>query len=166
MNYEIRSCCQLSSTGSNYQRRKDNETDVSSFSPLSERSDVRLETTVTQKYHGKSLMSILHNWKNYVGLYFLLLLNTFLPNSFPATIVSSQTPYFLLSCIFVMFNWGFTLEASATILRDDRERVTSNGVPVDWHHPLKWRVVTTRQYFQPASPPQVSSYTRFTWHFQ
>ena len=34
----------------------------SSFSPLSERSDVRLtsETTVTHKYHGKSLMSILH----------------------------------------------------------------------------------------------------------
>ena len=43
--------------------RKDNETDVSSSSPLSERYDVRLtlETTVTHKYHGKSLMSIRHN---------------------------------------------------------------------------------------------------------
>ena len=32
---------------------------------------------------------------------------------------------------------------------------------MDWHHPLKWRVVTARQHFQQASPPPVSSHTRF-----
>ena len=51
--------------------------------------------------------------------------NTVLPNSFPATIVSSQPPYFLLSCVFKMFNLCFTSEASASILRDDHKRVTN-----------------------------------------
>ena len=86
---------------------------------------------------------------------------------FPATIVSSQPPYFLLCCVFKMFNLCFTSEASALILRDDRKRVTNmnNETTVS-----RWidittsndgssrsrRVVTTRQHFQPASKPPVS----------
>ena len=63
-----------------------------------------------------------------------------------------------------MFNLCFTSEASASILRDDRKRVTNinNETTVS-----RWidttsndsslrsrRVVTTRQHFQPASPPK------------
>ena len=67
-----------------------------------------------------------------------------------------------------MFNLCFTSEASASILWDDRKRVTNinNETTVS-----RWidittsndsssrsrRVVTTCQHFQPASPPPVSS---------
>ena len=65
---------------------------------------------------------------------------------FPATIVSSQPPYFLLSCVFKMFNMCFTSEASASILRDDRKRVTNmnNETTVS-----RWSGLT--------SPPQMTS---------
>ena len=87
---------------------------------------------------------------------------------FPATIVSSQPPYFLLSCVFKMFNMCFTSEASASILRDDRKRVTnmnnettvSRWIDITTSNDFSSRsrrVVTTRQHFQPASKPPVSS---------